>query len=63
MPYKNFISGKESSPTAEPAEEENIFSKIFGWVKKMISDAIKRRPDFTNPEELFEEVYRGQVGT
>lgn len=38
---KNFISGKESSPTAEQAEEENIFSKIFGWVKKMISDAIK----------------------
>ena len=38
---KSFISGKESSPTAEQAEEENIFSKIFGWVKKMISDAIK----------------------
>lgn len=28
--------------------------------KKMILDAVLRRPDFSNPEELFEEVYRGQ---
>jgi len=28
--------------------------------KKMIAEAILRRPDFLNPEELFEEVYRGQ---
>lgn len=28
--------------------------------KKMIAEATLRRPDFSNPEELFEEVYRGQ---
>lgn len=28
--------------------------------KKMIAEATFRRPDFSNPEELFEEVYRGQ---
>ncbi len=29
--------------------------------KKMISDAVSRKPDFTTPEELFEEVYKGQT--
>ena len=28
--------------------------------KKMIAEAASRRPAFSNPEELFEEVYRGQ---
>ncbi len=28
--------------------------------KRMITEAAQRRPDFSNPEELFEEVYRGQ---
>jgi Holliday junction resolvasome RuvABC DNA-binding subunit len=26
---------------------------------KMVSDALKRKPDAATPEELFEEVYRG----
>ncbi len=28
--------------------------------KRMISDALKRNPDIKTPEELFEEVYRGE---
>jgi Holliday junction DNA helicase RuvA len=28
--------------------------------RKMIADAVARKPDFSTPEELFEEVYKGQ---
>lgn len=28
--------------------------------KKMINEALQRNPDISNPEELFDEVYRGQ---
>jgi Holliday junction DNA helicase RuvA len=28
--------------------------------QKLVSEAIKRNPNITTPEELFEEVYRGQ---
>lgn len=28
--------------------------------KKMVSEAVSRKPDYLTPEDLFEEVYRGQ---
>ncbi len=31
-----------------------------GEARKMIEEAMKRRPSISSSEELFEEVYRGQ---
>jgi Holliday junction DNA helicase RuvA len=29
---------------------------------QLITDALRRRPDITAPEDLFDEIYRGQAG-
>jgi Holliday junction DNA helicase RuvA len=31
--------------------------------QRLVSEAVQRNPNITTPEELFEEVYRGQKGT
>jgi Holliday junction DNA helicase RuvA len=31
--------------------------------KRMVANALKRNPGIASPEDLFEEVYRGEVGT
>lgn len=63
---------RETVPDSKEADSSEIEKQVMivlveqlGYklsdAKKMISDAIRRRPDYTNPEDLFEEVYRVQV--
>lgn len=55
----------------EPAVEENFSEQVFEVLvkqlghktsdaKRMIADALKRKPATTSPEELLDEIYRGE---
>ncbi len=60
---------KTEKPEAKPAEDfpEQVFevlAKQLGHkaadAKRMIADAIKRKPAITSPEQLLDEIYRGE---
>lgn len=48
------------------SETEGVLVKQLGYrrseAQEMIDQALKRKPDVTSPEELFEEILRGQIG-
>lgn len=59
-------------PETPPGPEADLIDKVVevlveqlghrpAEAREMVSAAMKRRPDISTPEELFEEVYRGQV--
>ena len=56
----------------EPAVEENFSEQVFEVLvkqlghktsdaKRMVADALKRKPALTSPEELLDEIYRGEL--
>ncbi|MFW5908385.1 MAG: Holliday junction branch migration protein RuvA [Desulfosalsimonas sp.] len=57
---------KAPEPAADAADQ--VIEVLVGQLghrpseaKEMVDAALKRHPDITTPEDLFEEVYRGQV--
>ncbi|MFW6080559.1 MAG: Holliday junction branch migration protein RuvA [Desulfosalsimonas sp.] len=57
---------KEPEPAGDAADQvvEVLVEQLghrLSEAKEMVNAAVKRRPDIKTPEDLFEEVYRGQV--
>jgi Holliday junction DNA helicase RuvA len=58
---------KSPAPAADDAAQQvlevmvNQLGHRMADAKRMITEAFKRRPSIATPEELFEEVYRGEV--
>jgi len=58
---------KSPAPAADDAAQQvlevmvNQLGHRMADAKRMITEAFKRRPSVATPEELFEEVYRGEV--
>ena len=58
---------KSPAPAADDAAQQvlevmvNQLGHRMADAKRMITEAFKRRPGISTPEELFEEVYRGEV--
>jgi Holliday junction DNA helicase RuvA len=58
---------KSPAPAADDAAQQvlevmvNQLGHRMADAKRMITEAFKRRPSISTPEELFEEVYRGEV--
>ena len=61
------VAGAPAPPDAEGLREMvwEILVKQLGHrpseASQLITDALRRRPDVTSPEELFDEIYRGQA--
>jgi Holliday junction DNA helicase RuvA len=61
------IAGAPAAPDAEGLREMvwEILVKQLGHrpseASQLITDALRRRPDVMSPEELFDEIYRGQA--
>jgi holliday junction DNA helicase RuvA len=63
------------APTAAPGRDADglremvweVLTKQLGHrpseASQLITDALRRRPTIETPEELFDEIYRGQPGT
>ncbi|MFP4193355.1 MAG: Holliday junction branch migration protein RuvA [Desulfobacterales bacterium] len=58
----------EKAPEPSAGVAEQVIEVLAGQLghkpseaKEMVDAALKRRPDINAPEDLFEEVYRGQV--
>jgi Holliday junction DNA helicase RuvA len=58
---------KSPAPAADDAAQQvlevmvNQLGHRMADAKRMITEAFKRRPSIATPEQLFEEVYRGEV--
>jgi Holliday junction DNA helicase RuvA len=58
---------KSPAPAADDSAQQvlevmvNQLGHRMADAKRMITEAFKRRPGISTPEELFEEVYRGEV--
>lgn len=61
----------EQAPRGMPPEREEIADAVVDVLvaqlghkitdaRRMVAEAVARNPDLTSPEELFEEVYRGE---
>jgi len=63
------MAGAPAAPDAEGLREMvwEILVKQLGHrpseASQLITDALRRRPDVMSPEELFDEIYRGQAAT
>jgi holliday junction DNA helicase RuvA len=61
------VAGAPAAPDAEGLREMvwEILVKQLGHrpseASQLITDALRRRPDVMSPEELFDEIYRGQA--
>ena len=61
------VAGKPATPDADGLRELvwEILVKQLGHrpseASQLITDALRRRPDVLSPEELFDEIYRGQA--
>jgi Holliday junction DNA helicase RuvA len=61
------VAAPPSAPDAEGLREMvwDVLTRQLGHrpseASQLITDALRRRPAVTTPEELFDEIYRGQA--